>query len=176
LWEKKEMVVLQLTPEELLALKKARNVGDVGKIAIAALKRIVAEYGEPATLVCGPLMTGTRRPILKNVRSVSLVASALKRKNVIVFEHLFFVRLIWRLAKANGVPLAEIDREIMRDFLYRPLLDARCGRRPCVGAIYFTGKWRRSEGAQWWHEEAQKRGLKIEVVVLRQDDHRAAVK
>jgi 5-methylthioribose kinase len=152
----------RLTNPELIRLKRARDIQDVGRMAVEVARRMTSGQHGVLVLVCGPLFTGSRQSVDENTRIIARAVSLLKQTGVMVFDHLFFLRQIWKLAQADGTSREEIDREVMRKYFYLPLLESGC-----VGKIFFTGHWQKSQGARWWYQEAKNRGIEIEVAFVR---------
>jgi hypothetical protein len=145
--------------DEVLAIIDARSPEKITELAIEFIKR----RAKKVAIVCSPISTGNRKPPEENRRRAAAIMSALHRQGVTVFDQFVFLR---RIEKMRGKPHYQ-DRAFVRKVFHLPILESGW-----VKTIYFTYEWRRSVGAQWYHECARRLGIEVKVV---QPSHNAKI-
>lgn len=137
--------------DEVLKVIEARTPEALTKLALEFLRRRVKRVA----LVCGPITTGDRRSPEENRRRLAAVVSALRRKGVVVFDQIVFLR---QIEKMRGLPQYQ-DRAYLREVFHLPLL-----KSGWVKTIYMAYEWRDSVGARWYHDRAKELGIEVKVV------------
>ena len=144
------MTTNYFSEEDVLGIQDSRTLSDLRKVALRVLGRIPGKVG----VVCGPITSGNHQTPEQNRLMIFRMISALRREDVLIFNHLLFQRQAEKILRASGG-----DRDRLRRLFYLPILES-----PRVATLYLATGWNRSAGSRWWHKQAKRLDKKIIVI------------
>ncbi len=139
----------------IAAAKKVKSFTELAELALA----ILSQFNDSVVMVSGPISTGGRGSIEKNIEAFAKTKAHLEKRGHLVFSQTPVQETIARLAKewrkANNKPLNRYCRPILTEF-YLPIF--KSGR---VVKMFFRPDWKSSIGSRWERKKA--RLLRIEI-------------
>ncbi|HLP86918.1 MAG TPA: DUF4406 domain-containing protein [Candidatus Paceibacterota bacterium] len=138
--------------EDWQDLEKAQSVKELYIVA----NRIINRIPEPRIQVCGPISTGGKGSIEKNMEVFNEKIKELQEKGFNVFDQMPFEDPMHRIILNSKKE--EYMESILTDF-YLPIFESRY-----VSELHFLPDWQSSRGANWEHEQAKRLGIKINYI------------
>jgi len=137
-----------LTKKEV---EKIKNAGSFHELVVVA-RTVLNRMDDPVAQVCGPISTGNKNTVKKNLDILNEAIEILTQKGVIVFNQLPFERAFDRIM--NKYEVKDYDTPILYEF-YGPIFELKK-----IKKAYFIPGWRNSIGAKWEYRHARKVGIK----------------
>ncbi len=135
---------------EILKMKKAKHFRELAPIAIQIASRLT----RPVTQVCGPVSTGGRGSIEKNMKALKDAILFVGNQGFSVFDQTIFEKHLWRI---SGLPaLKNASEYLLLDSFYRPIFLSKK-----LQYLHFIPGWQGSVGAVWEHSLGKSLGIKI---------------
>ncbi len=132
-------------PQDRVDALRATTFEEVRDIAI----RIAGRMPKPLCAVCGPIRSGGRGDVLRNLLHFQTQIGLQRAYGRSVFNQLPFECHLWRIASQPGKQAWDI-----LTVFYEGLFQS--GH---ISELLFTPAWRSSKGALWEHDRAIKLGI-----------------
>ena len=129
-------------------LKKAETFEDLRNIALNVLKRMP----NPISMVAGPITSGGRGSIRKNIQEFKRNIRELGSRGIIVFNQMIFEEPMHRIMKTDYYK----EGNHLLETFYLPIFESGL-----IKNIYFISGWETSFGANWEHNQALRLGINI---------------
>jgi hypothetical protein len=151
---------------DIIDIACANSYEGLAKVALRVLERMP----QPVAMIHGPLTTGGTSPEENWIRIRTEIFS-FREKNPAIFNQMPFLRQARRIAKGKRSfkrrvlsfflfwrkkKESAIDRREFREAFHLPILQS--GR---IHEMYFMIGWEDSTGARWYHDQAEKLGIRI---------------
>jgi hypothetical protein len=128
--------------------KDAKDYSDLVYITLDALEKMP----QPIVQVCGPISSGGRGSIEKNLKIFKKTIRKLSEKHS-VFDQTILEQPMRRIMKTYHCSHEENNRILLESF-YGPIL-----KSGLIQKTFFIDRWESSQGATWEHETSKKIGL-----------------
>lgn len=135
---------------EILKMKKARHFRELAPIAI----QIASRLSPPTTQVCGPISTGGKGSIEKNMNALRDAILFVGNQGFSVFDQTIFEKHLWRISRLPA--LKNADEYFLLDSFYRPIFLSKK-----LQYLHFIPGWQDSVGARWEYDLGKSLGIKI---------------
>lgn len=136
--------------EDKLALNKAETFQHLAEVALAILKKMP----QPIVQICGPISTGGKGDMKKNMKRFQNAIDILSESGVSVFDQLPFQESMMRIT--THLKDGKYDMDILEIF-YKDIFESGLIKKG-----YFLPDWQSSVGANWERNTLSKIGLPIE--------------
>jgi hypothetical protein len=155
-----------VTYHDLEGIAGARSYEDLTTVAL----RVLARMPQPVAMIHGPLTTGGTSLEENWIRIRTRIFSS-REKDHAVFNQMPFLKVARRIARRKASPVqrvlsfflfwrkkkeSAIDRHEFREKFHLPIV-----RSGYIQEMYFMAGWEDSTGARWYHDQAEKLGIKI---------------
>ena len=135
---------------EILKMKKAGHFRELTPIAI----QIASRLSRPVTQVCGPVSTGGRGSIEKNMKALEDAVLFVENQGFSVFDQAIFEKHLWRISRLPA--LKNADEYLLLNSFYRPISLSKK-----LQYLHFIPGWQGSIGAIWEHNLGKSLSIKI---------------
>ena len=135
--------------EDFEKVRRATTILELFEVA----HDVISRMGDPVAQVCGPLTSGGRESVTKNLSFLNEIIDGLQKENIFVFDQMPFEEAFHRIA--NSTTYTENHGNILRDF-YDPIFTL--GK---IKTLYFVEGWESSKGATWEHTRGLELGMNL---------------
>jgi len=136
-------------PSDFKLLNKAKSFEDIGKVALRVQNRMPI----PISQVCGPISTGGKDSIKKNIKVFENTIKKLKTQGYIVYNQLPLEESIVKIKESLGDKFDVLE---LLNEVYLPLFKSKK-----IETLHFIYGWQSSFGSTWEHQTAKKLNINI---------------
>lgn len=147
----KKLLTQYYTKEVLYAISECKDYEDMRNIAMDILKSMP----KPLAQVCGPISTGGKGSIQKNIAELEYAMNKLVGQGINIFDQAPFEAPMQRIKAESGKNHEESNLELLENF-YKPLFESGL-----ISTLYFLPDWQSSFGATWERKQAERLGIEI---------------
>ena len=147
----KELLTQYYTREHLQKISECKDYEDMVTVALDILMKMP----KPVVQVCGPVSTGGRGSIEKNLQRLENAMYKLVAQGIIVFDQASFEEPMQKIRQESSLNADESNLELLEKF-YKPLFESGL-----ITTLYFLPDWQSSFGATWERRQAERLGINI---------------
>ena len=147
----KKLLMQHYTKEHLQKIKECRSYEDMKNVALDMLDKMP----KPIVQVCGPISSGGKGTIQKNIEMLEYAMQKLMEQGVNVFNQAPFEEPMQRIKAGNNKNSEESNQELLDKF-YLPVF-----KSGLINTLYFLPGWQSSFGARWERIQAERLGMEI---------------
>jgi hypothetical protein len=147
----KELLTQYYTKEHLQMISECKDYEDMVSVALEILRDIP----KPLAQVCGPVSTGGKGSIEKNLQRLENAMLKLVAQGINVFNQASFEEPMQKIRQEKGTNMDESNLELLEQF-YKPLFESGL-----INTLYFLPDWQSSFGATWERKQAERLGITI---------------
>lgn len=147
----KELLTQYYTKEHLQRITECKDYEDMVAVALEILRDIP----KPLAQVCGPVSTGGKGSIEKNLQRLENAMLKLVAQGINIFDQASFEEPMQKIRQENNKDSDESNLELLERF-YKPIFESGL-----ITTLYFLPDWQSSFGATWERKQAEQLGIKI---------------
>ena len=137
--------------EHLQKIAECKDYEDMVTVALEILRDIP----KPLVQVCGPVSTGGKGSIEKNLLRLENAMLKLVAQGINVFDQASFEEPMQKIRQESSKTSDESNLELLERF-YKPLFESGL-----INTLYFLPDWQSSFGARWERKQAEQLGMNI---------------
>lgn len=135
-------------------LHKISECKDYEEMVTVALE-IQQDMPKPLAQVCGPVSTGGKGSIEKNLQILENAMYKLILQGINIFDQASFEEPMQKIRQESDETLNESNLELLEKF-YKPLFESGL-----ITIFYFLSDWQSSYGATWERKQTERLGIEI---------------